>query len=116
MTVSILGTEYKIINLSDEEMAEKMDCACGECGGYCSPYEKLIAISLLDTCEEDKEVKAVLIKRNIRHEIIHAFLHESGLYENSANADAWAMNEEMVDWIALQFPKILEAFRQATAL
>lgn len=30
-------------------------------------------------------------------------LHESGLSSNSE----WAMNEEIVDWIALQLPKII---------
>ena len=43
----------------------------------------------------------------IRHEILHAFLYESGLEGNS-----WAINEEMVDWLAIQFPKIEKAFRE----
>ena len=47
-----------------------------------------------------------------RHEIIHAFLFESGLAENSA----WAQNEEMVDFFAIQFPKLLKAFETAGAL
>ena len=42
-------------------------------------------------------------KKNLRHEIVHAFLFESGLAENSE----WAYNEEMVDWIAKQGPKII---------
>lgn len=37
-----------------------------------------------------------------RHEIIHAFLEESGLADNSE----WARNEEMIDWFAIQLPKI----------
>lgn len=45
-----------------------------------------------------------LVKKQTRHEIIHAFLYESGL---SFNSD-WAVNEELVDWIAIQFPKIAE--------
>ncbi|KRL39910.1 hypothetical protein [Liquorilactobacillus nagelii] len=42
----------------------------------------------------------------LRHEIVHAFLFESGL---DCNSD-WARNEEIVDWIALQFPKINKVF------
>ena len=37
-------------------------------------------------------------KKVIRHELVHAFLFESGLSVNS-----WADNEEIVDWIAIQF-------------
>lgn len=49
-----------------------------------------------------------LIKKQTRHEVIHAFLYESGL---SFNSD-WAVNEELVDWIAIQFPKIAEVYEK----
>lgn len=53
----------------------------------------------------------------IRHEIVHAFLHESGLDSDSGNIDGpWAANEEMVDWIAIQFPKIYKVFEQLGVL
>ena len=48
----------------------------------------------------------------IRHELVHAFAYESGLAENSP----WAFNEEMTDWIAIQFPKMLKAFETAMVL
>lgn len=51
-------------------------------------------------------------QKNIRHEIVHAFLFESGLAENSD----WAQNEEMVDWVAKQGPKLLKAWQEAGAL
>ena len=31
----------------------------------------------------------------------------------SFNCKAWAQNEEMVDWFAIQSPKIFRAFREA---
>ena len=46
-----------------------------------------------------------------RHELIHAFLYESGL-----DACSWANNEEMVDWIAIQFPKLFKAFQEVGCL
>ena len=52
------------------------------------------------------------VNKNKRHEIIHAFLCESGLAENSD----WAQNEEMVDWIAIQAPKLIKAWQEAGAL
>ncbi len=53
-----------------------------------------------------------IIRRTARHEIVHAFLAESGLDQNSD----WARNEEIVDWIALQGPKIFKAWQEAGAI
>ena len=52
-------------------------------------------------------------RKVLRHEIIHAFLYESGLSCNSQETTAWAANEEMVDWFAIQGPKIVRAWREA---
>ena len=46
-------------------------------------------------------------KQVIRHELIHAFLCESGLHENCE----WH-NEEMVDWLAMQAPKLQKIFKE----
>nr|DAY44642.1 MAG TPA: hypothetical protein [Caudoviricetes sp.] len=48
-------------------------------------------------------------QRPIRH---GGFNFESGLAENSE----WAQNEEMVDFFAIQFPKLMEAFKNADAI
>lgn len=55
-------------------------------------------------------------KIRFRHEIMHAFLYESGLDGQSCNVDCWAKNEEMIDWFALQSKKIFKAFKKAGAL
>ena len=67
-----------------------------------------------DSKGEPNSKQNLLVQTNKvkRHEIIHAFLFESGLAENSN----WAQNEEMVDFFAIQFPKLLKAFEQADAL
>ena len=53
----------------------------------------------------------------LRHEITHAFLNESGLQnDTSVPGSGWATNEEMVDWIAIQFPKMKKAFEEADCL
>ena len=44
----------------------------------------------------------------IRHELVHAFIFESGLCE----CCSWADNEELVDWIARQFPKMNKVFSE----
>ena len=52
-------------------------------------------------------------KLTLRHEILHAFLFESGLDAGSiATYGPWANNEEMVDWFAIQSPKIFKVYSE----
>ena len=74
--------------------------------GFADPSTREIRIRIYNT-NEVGDFEA-LMKKQTRHEIIHAFLYESGL---SFNSD-WAVNEELVDWIAIQFPKIAEVYEK----
>ena len=117
MTVNVLGTEYKVnkYNYKDKQEFEKR----GICG-YCDGNFKEIAYVNMTTYpgyeDETEEFCRIEEKETIRHEIAHAFLKESGLWNNSRDVEAWATNEEMVDWIALQFPKMLKAFNETNCL
>lgn len=118
MTVNVLGQPYAVVQKRYEEDGQfkKM-----ECGAYCSMTEKTIVLCDLFTYPgwEDETNHAVTeqTKTLLRHEIVHAFLQESGLSTNS-NSDAgpWARNEEIVDWVALQGPKLYAAWKEAGAL
>ena len=57
----------------------------------------------------------VYLRTMLRHEILHAFLFESGLHNNFSHPE-WGHDETMIDWVAVQFPKILEAFKQVDCL
>ena len=46
--------------------------------------------------------------------MIHAFMFESGLDCNSNNVEGWARNEEMVDWMAIQMPKIMDVYESVS--
>jgi hypothetical protein len=37
------------------------------------------------------------------------------LFESGLGADSWGINEEIVDWIAYQFPKMAAAFEKVGA-
>lgn len=116
--VNILGTEYTIlVKKYDEDEA----FARRSIDGYCDAYKKEIVVCDMNTYKgweyEEQETKAVCQKQTLRHEIIHAFLSESGLADSAATFSySWAKNEEMIDWIALQFPKMLQAFKEADCL
>lgn len=118
MKIDVLGTKYSIrrVNNGQDEFMEKMNF-----GGYCDDGKKEIVVLNLKTCpgfmDEPDDAIAARERETIRHELIHAFLSESGLSWNTFAAEkAWAKNEEMVDWFAIQFPKLLKAFKEADAL
>ncbi len=112
--VNVLGTNYTIRKVShgqDEYMVRM------HFGGYCDGTSKEIVLLDLATVPNEgwnttpKEVIKARENETLRHELIHAFLNESGLGWNTFTHDgAWAKNEEMVDWIAIQFPKISKVF------
>lgn len=104
---NVLGTVYTI-----ERRAEKDDKKLEGLGGYTDVYKQLIVIRT-DWNEEPNEK---MLKDILRHEIIHAFAYESGLWDNSNKVDVWATNEEMIDWIALQGLKIYKAWAEAGAV
>lgn len=118
MEAVILGTAYKVEKkkYSEEPYFEENNVC-----GYCDAIEKSIVYIDMQTWpgwEKEPEKKCIAAeKETLRHEVIHAFLNESGLCENSGIIGiGWAKNEEMVDWIALQFPKILAVYRQLDAV
>ena len=106
--MDILGTLYKAY-----EATAETDVKLKHCDGYC---DHTIRVCVVDECRQrddmNKGDSKSFKKKVMRHEVIHAFLYESGLAENSK----WAMDEEMVDWIAHQFPKILKTFQTLNCL
>lgn len=110
MTINILGTEYTITQCHDSDDSRMVDSE-----GFCDDTTHEIFVETYEGEDGEPNAKAKLDvqrKKVLRHEIIHAFAFESGLAENSP----WAQNEEMVDWIALQGPKIYRAWQEAGAL
>lgn len=116
--VKILGEEYTIEEhkISEDEYMKKMRFS-----GYCSEYTKKIVYADLNEKEFFEHMDVVSKERYkkeiIRHEILHAFLNESGLSDNSSNYDGpWTKNEEMIDFFAIQFEKIKEVFAKADCI
>lgn len=107
-SVNVLGQDYKIFYENEEE-----NLKLKEGDGYLEPYSKEIHIdkSIFEQDDNDPlQMKQLDIygRKVIRHEIIHAFITESGLWE----CCSWAQNEELTDWIARQFPKMKGCFEK----
>lgn len=102
--VNILGTTWKIDTSDNDPVLEGAD-------GYCDHTLKRCVIKNITPTTNSVGDLEEYTKRVTRHEIIHAFLFESGL-----GTDSWAGNEEIVDWIARQFPKLVETFSELDIL
>ncbi len=105
MKIDVLGTKYQIHEKTPEQDAELLNC-----DGYCDKTTKTIVIT-----KEGNDCSlgdfAWYRRKILRHEIIHAFLFESGLHENFMHQIGH--DETYVDWIAVQYPKLKAAFIQA---
>ena len=106
MIVNVLGTKYTI-----KESNELADTNLKNNDGYCDHSIKTIVIDTFRVSPGSLEDLETYKKQVIRHELIHAFLFESGL-----DGCSWAKDEEIVDWIACQFPKLQHAFAQCNAI
>lgn len=107
---NILGSEWTVKFGTVEEYPnlEDMD-------GYTDSSTREIIVDDMKSQQDmpgSKKNMEEYKKQVVRHEIIHAFLCESGLDTNSGACDNWAINEEMVDWFAIQSPKIFKAFNE----
>lgn len=106
-SVNILGTKYNILYNVTSETEPLMDMA----SGYCDTTSRTIVIRKPGQEEGGVYTDNIeAIKRVIRHEIVHAFLLESGLDVCAPACDCWARCEEVVDWIGIQGPKIYKAW------
>lgn len=114
LTVNILGTEYRI---ETRKVSEDKFLKDNHFGGYCAEDEYLIVVADLTESEyfsniTDSETE-VYRKKILRHELFHAFLSESGLQSSALQPECpWSKNEEMVDWFAIQSPKIFKVFQE----
>lgn len=109
--VYILGTQYniKLIPEADDPILKIFE-------GYTDQTAKKIVVKLIEKKSDSVQNLADYVKNIMRHELIHAFLFESGLGSCANEIDCWSQNEKMVDWFAYQSPKIFKLFQQLNCL
>lgn len=95
--VNVLGVDYEVIFCTALDNKDLIDAS-----GLCNVYLKTIYINTfgIEATQEDTN----FLNETLRHELVHAFAYESGLWGQS-----WAKDEEIVDWIALMIPKLNKA-------
>ena len=107
MKVNILGTEYEVITQTEEENQKLKDA-----NGLCEIYSHKIVLRDIKEESDNFENIEAFKRKVVRHEVVHAFFAESGL----RNSSDYAQNEELVDWIAIQFPKMVKVMGELEVL
>lgn len=102
----ILGSRWRIVyrDEAEDETLKGKD-------GYCDRTVKTIVIAK-DRGDSGFANHKAYEKEAIRHEVIHAYLIESGLDGNWQHAEQYGHDETMVDWVAMQFPKLYATFKE----
>ena len=112
-TVDILGSKWTIKYVDDDPAFEQAE-------GFTNDAAREITIENVKISDDpllyDMQSQYINQKRVLRHELIHAYLYESGLGDSSNSCDAWAVNEEMVDWFARNIPKMIVTFKELKCL
>lgn len=110
--VNVMGQEYQIIKVNHDQYK-----TCVGADGWNDLYGKKIYYVDPETDPDSDPIATSpeeLVKQVLKHEIVHAFLVESGLaFSSHSTSGAWAMNEEMVDWIAWNGEKLHKAWKEA---
>lgn len=117
--VKILGSEWTIEVCKEEDddyLAHEKNL-----DGYCAMNLKLIVVRDFGADPNYNYQNNNWIengfKEVLRHEIMHAFYDESGLSSGSfVYGGPWAKNEEMIDWLAIQTPKIFAVLQELDLL
>lgn len=104
--VNILGAEWEI-TWKDE----KDDKNLNGFDGYCDRSVKKIVMANERQTSGFSDYKTYA-KDALRHEIIHAFMIESGLDGNWYHSESYGQDETTVDWFAIQSPKIFKVFKE----
>lgn len=104
-SVNILGTEYQVLFRTPEDYEDLQE----DNGGICDAEKKVIVMN------SDTSSESSFHKSDLRHEIIHAYLFESGLSANWMHPPM-GHDETYVDWVAIQFPKLLKTFTEVGCL
>lgn len=99
-----MGQEYDLRLLTEKEFPKLVSA---KASGLAELYNKELIINKDDTIADKETFDNLREYSNttVRHEILHAFFHEAGLRD-------YCKDEKLIDWLALQIPKISKAIKQ----
>lgn len=102
--VSVLGTTYSVKYQTPEENSK-----LNGNDGLAELYSKEIILNPIVADADSFNNLYEYANKTVRHELIHAFLFESGLWK-------YSKDEVLVDMLAIQMPKMVKAMQEAGCL
>ena len=103
--VDILGRTWQVLVIDPSE-----DERLNDCDGF-TDFSALQMVIGDRRNESNMKYPMSYLMKVLRHEIVHAFMYESGLAENWSHDQG--QDEMIVDWIAMQIQKIETACDKA---
>ena len=102
--LNILGTEYTL-HICPDSKDERFKSL--NCDGFCDHTTKELFVSNYEDSDREISIKDTIytIDHAVKHEIVHAFMFESGLGFDWEHKQ-FGQEETTVDWIAAQISKI----------
>ena len=100
LMVSILGSHWNIIICTEKE-----DSRLEATNGFVDWTSRKIYAADWEGQDTSLENPFEFTMKILRHEIIHAFMFESGLGDDWQHQSV-GHDETTIDWLAIQFPKI----------
>ena len=104
MELIILGQAYTV-----EYQKEKDNPKLEGADGICEPFSKRIILNAIEPDKNTVDKLEDYMAKVFRHEIVHAFFSESGLKD-------YMHDETLVDWVAVQLPKMVKVMAKAGCL
>lgn len=108
-SVNILGHKWKI---KYKELCEDINLDGND--GYCDESTKKIVICKLQKEKYSCEDLENIMRKVLRHEIIHAYMYECGLCECIPRQSG--QSELYIDWFARKYPDIHKTFKELGVL
>ena len=107
--IKVLDTDYTIYVDNNRNYLDKFnaDAVTDEVAKTIHIYNIFLDV------EDNEKSKEEVFKREIRHEIIHAFIYECGLSTNISEEEGWPASESMVDFWESQYYKIGKIFENS---
>lgn len=102
-TVTILGTTWTVRSASEQEEPRLIGIS-----GFTDWTTKTICVEKNETGNLGKLED--FMQKVIRHEVVHAFMFESGLGDSFEHKD-YGQEETIVDWFAFQMEKIINVVK-----
>lgn len=104
MKINILGHEYTVLHLTEENIPEDLKAKMEDANGLCENFSNELIIYHHDPAPKNYRRLDLLEKKVGTHELIHGYFYKSGIHQLMTTE----AQEAVVDMLAINLEKIYE--------